>query len=156
MIAKLSAGLLLYRKNQSKTEVFLVHPGGPYWKSKDEGVWSIPKGEFNEDEDPLDAAKREFFEETGTIISGEFFELQSVKLKSGKKVFAWIIEKNIEAENIVSNNFEMEWPPRSGKFQSFPEVDKGEWMTIEKAKKKINMGQKSFLEQLQQILERET
>ncbi len=155
MIAKLSAGLLLYRKSKSKTEVFLVHPGGPYWKSKDEGVWSIPKGEFNEDENPLDAAKREFFEETGTIISGEFFELQPVKLKSGKKVFAWIIEKNIEAENIVSNNFEMEWPPRSGKFQSFPEVDKGEWMTIEKAKKKINVGQESFLEQLQLILERE-
>ncbi len=147
-----SAGLLLHRKISSNEEVFIVHPGGPFWKNKDDGAWSIPKGEFDDNENSLDAAKREFFEETAINIAGEFIELQPIQLKSGKKVFAFAIEKDIDAENIVSNYFEMEWPPRSGKFQSFPEVDKGHWFTIEEAKKKINEKQVNLLEQLQQIL----
>lgn len=155
MAARQSAGILLFRKIFTKPEVFLVHPGGPFWKNKDEGAWSIPKGEFEDDENSLDAAKREFFEETGIKLSGEFVELRPVKLKSGKKVFAWAIEKDINAENIISNNFEMEWPPHSGKLQSFPEVDKGEWFSIEKAKGKINVMQIGLLEQLQQILSEE-
>lgn len=152
MAARQSAGILLYRIISSEPEFFLIHPGGPFWKNKDESAWSIPKGEFDDDENSLDAAKREFFEETGISLSGEFIELQPVKLKSGKKVFAWAIEKDINAENIISNHFEMEWPPRSGIFQSFPEVDKGEWLGIEKAKKKINVMQAGLIEQLQQIL----
>ena len=152
MPEKQSAGVLLYRNLQNGLEFFLIHPGGPIWKNKDESAWSIPKGEFDDDENSLDAAKREFFEETGISLSGEFIELQPVKLKSGKKVFAWAIEKDINAENIISNHFEMEWPPRSGIFQSFPEVDKGEWFSIEKAKEKINGMQVDLLEQLQQML----
>ncbi|MEO8568468.1 MAG: NUDIX domain-containing protein [Ginsengibacter sp.] len=152
MATSQSAGILLYRKISSEHEVFIVHPGGPFWKNKEEGAWSIPKGEFDDNENSLDAAKREFFEETGISLTGEFIELQPVKLKSGKKVYAWAIEKDIDSQNIISNNFEMEWPPRSGKFQSFPEIDKGEWLSIEEAKKKINEKQVSLLEQLQQIL----
>ena len=155
MAARQSAGILLFRKIFTKPEVFLVHPGGPFWKNKDEGAWSIPKGEFEDDENSLNAAKREFFEETGIKLFGEFIELQPVKLKSGKKVLAWAIEKDINPENVISNNFEMEWPPRSGKFQSFPEVDKGGWFSIEKAKEKINVMQVGLLEQLQKIVAKE-
>lgn len=152
MTSQKSAGILLYRKIFAQHEVFIVHPGGPFWKNKDDGAWSIPKGEFDDNENALDAAKREFFEETSISVSGEFLELQPIRLKSGKEVFAFAIEKDIDADNIVSNYFEMEWPPRSGKFQSFPEVDKGQWFTIEEAKKKINERQAGLLEQLQQIL----
>lgn len=155
MPGKQSAGILLFRKIKMEAEVFLVHPGGPLWKNKDEGAWSIPKGEFDDEENSLDAAKREFFEETGISVYGEFIELQPVQLKSGKKVFAWAIEKDINAKNIISNHFEMEWPPRSGKFQSYPEVDKGEWFDFEKAKKKINVMQVGQLEELEQKLKDE-
>lgn len=152
MSQKQSAGLLLYRNCSADLEIFLVHPGGPFWKNKDEGAWSIPKGELNENEEPLRAAVREFFEETGMEISGKFIELTPVIQKGGKKVFAWAIEKDIDAANIHSNSFGMEWPPRSGKYQSFPEVDKGEWFTIEKAKKKINAMQSGFIDELQKKL----
>ncbi len=152
MKTKQSAGILVYRKMVTGAEVFLVHPGGPFWKNKDEGAWSIPKGEFNDSENPLDAAKREFLEETGVSLSGDFIELKPVKLKSGKKVSAWAIEKNIDAGNIASNTFEMEWPPHSGKLQSFPEVDKGEWFSFEKARKKINVMQVALLDQLEKTL----
>ncbi len=152
MKTKQSAGILVYRKMVTGAEVFLVHPGGPFWKNKDEGAWSIPKGEFDDSENPLDAAKREFLEETGVSVSGDFIELKPVKLKSGKKVSAWAIEKNIDAGNIASNTFEMEWPPRSGKSQSFPEVDKGEWFSFEKARKKINVMQVALLDQLEKTL----
>lgn len=152
MMTKQSAGILVYRKMVTGGEVFLVHPGGPFWKNKDEGAWSIPKGEFDDSENPMDAAKREFLEETGISLSGDFIELKPVKLKSGKKVFAWAVEKNIDAGNIASNTFEMEWPPRSGKFQSFPEVDKGEWFSFEKARKKINVMQVALLDQLEKTL----
>ena len=150
MTMKKSAGLLLYRKNKNKLEVFLVHPGGPLWKNKDEGTWSIPKGEFDGNEEPLQAAIREFSEETGNTVSGRFMQLKPVVQKSGKTVLAWAIEKNIDAATISSNNFEMEWPPRSGKLQNFPEVDRGEWFLINEAKKKINAAQVSLLNELEE------
>jgi predicted NUDIX family NTP pyrophosphohydrolase len=146
-----SAGLLLYRY-KNMLEVLLVHPGGPLWKNKDETAWSIPKGEFDEDEEPLQAAIREFLEETGISVSGKFIELSPVIQKGGKKVFAWALEKNIDVAAIRSNNFEMEWPPRSGKYQSFPEIDKGAWFTIDKAIKKINVKQAALIEELQKKL----
>ena len=146
-----SAGLLLYRY-KNRLEIFLVHPGGPLWKNKDNTAWSIPKGEFDENEEPLPAAIREFSEETGIPVSGEFIELKPVIQKGGKKVFAWALEKNIDAATIRSNHFEMEWPPRSGKYQSFPEIDKGAWFTIDEAKKKINVMQAALIEELQKKL----
>lgn len=146
---KQSAGILLYRKTGKEIEIFLVHPGGPFFKNKDAGVWSIPKGEFMVGEEPLAAAKREFQEETGHSINGNFVELAPVILKSGKKVYAWAIEGDIDFEEIKSNLFEMEWPPKSGKMQSFPEIDRGEWFTADVATLKINTAQagliKSFL-----------
>ena len=144
---KKSAGILLYR-NHKEVEVFLVHPGGPFWKNKDDGAWSIPKGEYNDDEDPLEAAKREFKEETGIDIDGDFIELEPVKQKGGKMVQAWALEKNISADAIDSNTFSMEWPPKSGKMQQFPEVDKAKWCTMDEARKKINPSQAALLEQL--------
>jgi predicted NUDIX family NTP pyrophosphohydrolase len=147
-----SAGLLLYRKYKNAFEVFLVHPGGPFWKNKDETAWSIPKGEFDENEDPLQAAIREFSEETGITVSGKFIELNAVIQKGGKKVFAWALKKNIDAATIQSNHFEMEWPPRSGNYQSFPEIDRGAWFTIDEARKKINVMQAAFIEELQKKL----
>ncbi len=147
MTHRQSAGLLLYRNYSTNLEVFLVHPGGPFWRNKDDGAWSIPKGEFD-DEEPLRAAIREFNEETGITVLGDFIELMPVILKGGKKVFAWALQKDINAAEIKSNHFEIEWPPRSGKLQSFPEVDKGEWFTIEEAKKKINIMQVALIEEL--------
>ena len=123
-MAKQSAGILLYRKNNKQPEVFLVHPGGPFFKNKDSGVWSVPKGEFTDDEDALGAAKREFLEETGHAVDGKFIELSPVVLKSGKKVYAWAVEGDIDHENIKSNTFEIEWPPKSKRVQSFPEIDR--------------------------------
>ncbi len=148
MTKKQSAGLMLYRRITNTPEIFLVHPGGPYWKNKDEGAWSIPKGEFDEDEQPLHAAIREFFEETRIKISGEFVELKPIQQKGGKTVFAWALEQDIDAANITSNYFEMEWPPRSGRYQSFPEVDKAAWFAIDEAKKKINEMQIGLIEDL--------
>lgn len=149
MSHKQSAGLLLYRRQKNNLEVFLVHPGGPFWKNKDNGSWSIPKGEFTEDEQPLMAAIREFKEETGKAVSGKFLKLNPIKQKSGKKVFAWAIEKNIAASDIVSNKFEMEWPPRSGKIKLFPEVDRASWFMITEARQKINSAQIEFLADLE-------
>jgi len=143
---KQSAGILLYRKNDGQLQVFLVHPGGPFFKNKDIGVWSIPKGEFLDEEDALEAAKREFKEETGQTINGEFTELKPVYLKSGKKVYAWAVEGDIDQDVIASNLFEMEWPPRSGKRQSFPEVDRAAWFTINEAKEMINAAQVGLIE----------
>ncbi|MFL5809201.1 MAG: NUDIX domain-containing protein, partial [Flavisolibacter sp.] len=118
-----SAGILLYRIKDSFPEFFLVHPGGPFWKGKDKAAWSIPKGEFPEDEEPLTAAKREFEEETGKKISGSFIELNPVKQKGGKLVYAWAIEGEIDADKIISNTYKIEWPYKSGKWQTYPEVD---------------------------------
>jgi len=149
---KQSAGILLYRFNQKKLEFFLVHPGGPFWKNKDSGVWSIPKGEFVDGEEPLKAAQREFEEETGQKINGDFIPLNPVKLKSGKIVYAWAIEKDIDPSILLSNTLQIEWPPKSGKKIEIPEVDKGEWFLIDEAKEKINPSQVDLLLQLTQIL----
>ncbi len=150
---KNSAGILLYRVKNKLTEVLLVHPGGPFWAKKDLGAWSIPKGEFEENEDPLNAAKRETEEELGTKVAGEFFELTPVKLKSGKMIFVWALRQNLDSSKISSNNFEMEWPPKSGVKKSFPEVDKAAWLNMNEARKKINPGQRRLLDDLERILE---
>jgi predicted NUDIX family NTP pyrophosphohydrolase len=143
-----SAGILLYRFNKKIVEFFLVHPGGPFWKNKDAGAWSIPKGEYRDDEDALLAAKREFDEETGHRINGDFIALTPVKQKGGKLIKAWAVEGDIDAGDIKSNTFEMEWPPRSGKKQSFPEVDRGGWFNTEEAKEKINSSQAALIDEL--------
>jgi predicted NUDIX family NTP pyrophosphohydrolase len=145
---KKSAGIILYRFRNNLAEVLLVHPGGPFWAKKDEGAWSIPKGEFEDDEDPLDAAKREIEEETGVKVSGKFIELTPVRQKSGKLVYAWAMEKEVDPELITSNSFEMEWPPKSGKRTSFPEIDKAAWFTMDEAKMKIIEGQTPLLSEL--------
>ena len=147
-MAKQSAGILLYRQVGIQLQVFLVHPGGPFFKNKNEGAWSIPKGEFLDDEDALTAAKREFAEETGQAVAGNFIPLSPITLKSGKKVFAWALEGDIDHESIVSNLFEIEWPPKSGKKQSFPEVDRAAWFDLETAKLKINRAQVGLIEEL--------
>jgi predicted NUDIX family NTP pyrophosphohydrolase len=146
-VAKQSAGIVLYRIEQDNLEVFLVHPGGPFWTKKDLGAWSIPKGEF-EAEDALVAAKRELLEETGLMIEGELVTLAPQKQKSGKVVYAWAVEGNINPGDIKSNTFELEWPPKSGKKQLFPEIDKANWFPIHIALQKINQGQTAFLQEL--------
>jgi predicted NUDIX family NTP pyrophosphohydrolase len=155
MAKKESAGLLMYRLRNSTVEVFLVHPGGPYWAKKDLGAWSIPKGECSEKEERLSAAKREFREETGFLPEGNFIALTPIKQPGGKIVHAWAVRGDCDAKTIVSNTFSMEWPPRSGKYQEFPEVDRAEWFTIDVAKEKILKGQVSLLEELVQILEKD-
>jgi len=145
---KQSAGVLLYRKLNNVLQVFLVHPGGPFWKNKDDGAWSIPKGEYEDGEDPLEAARREFFEETGQHIDGDFVALNPIKLKSGKTVHAWAVEGDIDQHNIKSNLFEMEWPPKSGKTQAFAEIDRGEWFSVEEALVKINAAQAKLVVEL--------
>src|SRR5687767_12795235 len=124
---KLSAGLLMFRRRQGVIEVFLVHPGGPFWAKKDLGAWTLPKGEYTESEDPLDAAKREFEEETGIQPNGEFIPLGQIRQTGGKIASAWAFEGDCDPSKIRSNLFSMEWPPRSGRMQEFPEIDRGEW-----------------------------
>jgi predicted NUDIX family NTP pyrophosphohydrolase len=143
-----SAGILLYRKKNNFIEVFLVHPGGPFWKNKDKGAWSIPKGEFTKDEDPLTVAKREFNEETGQAVAGDFVELTPIKQKGGKMVYAWAVEGDADAEQIVSNTFKQEWPYKSGKWITIPEVDKAGWFGVEEAKEKMNPAQLELIEDL--------
>jgi predicted NUDIX family NTP pyrophosphohydrolase len=143
-----SAGLLLYRNQKDGPEVFLVHPGGPFWAKKDLGSWSIPKGEF-EQEDALLAAKREFFEETGLPApQGEYIALTPVRQKGGKTVHAWAVEGALDVGQIRSNSFEMEWPPRSGRKQAFPEIDRGAWFSVGKALEMINPGQIGLIREL--------
>lgn len=149
---RLSAGILLYRIRAGILEVFLVHPGGPFWARKDAGAWSIPKGEFTEGEIPLEAAKREFLEETGSRVAGEFAILTPLKQKSGKIIHAWAVAGDIDAAAIRSNLFSMEWPPRSGEQQSFPEVDRGGWFDLASARGKLQEGQRGFLAELEQKL----
>lgn len=151
-MASQSAGILLYQKMNGNLEILLVHPGGPFFKNKDSGSWSIPKGEFSDNEEPLTAARREFEEETGQKIDGNFIRLSPVKLKSGKKVYAWAIEGNIDHHTIVSNLFEIEWPPKSGRKQSFPEIDRAEWFDIKEARLKINAAQAAFIDELPALI----
>ena len=156
MAKKESAGVLMYRLCGSTVEVFLVHPGGPFWTNKDAGAWSIPKGEFDKHDDPLEAAKREFQEETGFAVDGAFIALAPVRQAGGKLVYAWAVEGDCRAESIKSNSFTMEWPPRSGKRKEFPEVDRAGWFSLEVAKEKILKGQLGLLDQLQRIFARVT
>ena len=151
MPSKKSAGLLVYRSRNGNLEVLLVHPGGPFWAKKDEGSWSIPKGEIAQDEEPLKAARRELFEETGLQVDGSFIALSPVKQSGGKWVYAWALEGDCSAESIRSNMFSMEWPPRSGKRREFPEVDRAAWFPLEEAKQKILKSQLSLLEELQSV-----
>jgi predicted NUDIX family NTP pyrophosphohydrolase len=145
---KQSAGIVLYRKHRSGLQVFLVHPGGPFWTNKDLGAWSFPKGEYSETEDPLSVARREFLEETGSPVDGEFKALAPVKQRGGKVVSLWAVEGDIDPETIRSNSFEMEWPPRSGKRQQFPEVDRAAWFSTDEARTKLNAGQVPALDEL--------
>jgi predicted NUDIX family NTP pyrophosphohydrolase len=147
-VARTSAGLLLFRRTSNGVEVLLVHPGGPLWGKKDEGAWSIPKGEIDADEDPLAAARREFEEELGSPVSGEFIALAPIRQASGKVVHAWAVEGDFDPTTLTSGTFSMEWPPRSGHQQQFPEVDRAEWFTIENAKRKINKAQIALLDQV--------
>src|SRR5436190_17550640 len=130
---KLSAGIVLFRILSKKPEVFLVHPGGPFWAKRDHGSWSIPKGEFSEGADPLETAKREFLEETGSSVEGVFIALTPLRQPSGKLVYAWAVRGDIDAASIKSNLFRMEWPPGSGTQREFPEVDRGQWFTMSQA-----------------------
>lgn len=149
---KQSAGILLYKINEGEIFVFLAHPGGPFWKNKDSGAWSIPKGELKENEDALKAAKREFEEETGIKLSGAFIPLNSVKLKSGKLIHAWALEKDLDAEAIKGNEVEIIWPPKTGKKILIPEIDKAEWFSVENALQKVNPAQADLITQLVRII----
>jgi predicted NUDIX family NTP pyrophosphohydrolase len=151
-MAKKSAGVLLYRGEGNAVEVFLVHPGGPFWAKKDDGAWSIPKGEFTDGEEPVEAAKREFREETGFGVEGAFEALERVRQPSGKIVYAWSVKGDVDASAIHSNTFSMEWPPGSGEMQEFPEVDRGGWFDLALARRKILKGQLPVLEQFQRKL----
>ncbi len=146
-MAKRSAGLLLYRRNNG-LEVFLVHPGGPFWAKKDDGAWTIPKGEYTGSEDPLAAARRELREETGFSVDGDFVPLGEVKQAGGKIVTAWAIEADCDASRIHSNTFPLEWPPKSGKIREFPEVDRAAWFHLADARTKILQSQTPFLDRL--------
>jgi predicted NUDIX family NTP pyrophosphohydrolase len=150
-MSKKSAGLLMFRRKNAFIEVLLVHPGGPFWSKKDLGSWSLPKGEY-EDEDPLQVARREFEEETGYPVTGNFLPLTPLRQSSGKIVSAWAVEGNCDAAGIKSNTFLLEWPPRSGRQQEFPEVDRGDWFSLSLAREKILKGQAGFLDQLEQLL----
>lgn len=145
---KRSAGILLYRRTAAGLEVLLVHPGGPFWAKKDVGAWSIPKGEYSADEDALAAAKREFAEETGLRLEGEFLALGSFRQSSAKTVEVWAVEGDADAAGIASNTFAMEWPPRSGRMQDFPEVDRAAWFAAPEAARKILKGQMPILDAL--------
>ena len=146
---KQSAGILLYRSCDREPEVFLVHPGGPFWKNKDLGSWSLPKGEYAREENPLAAAKREFREETGfPAPEGEYIALGELRQAGGKRVTAWAVEGECSAEEIASNTFTLEWPPKSGRMEEFPEVDRAAWFPLAVAKTKILSSQSAFLETL--------
>jgi len=160
MTSKQSAGILLYRRLNSGVspglgpglEVFLVHPGGPFWKNKDAGVWTIPKGEFTNDEPALDAAVREFREETGVALKGPFQPLSPIRQKGGKRVYAWASAGDLNPAKIVSNTFELEWPRGSGRTNTYPEVDRGGWFTLTNAREYINPAQIPLLEELEETV----
>lgn len=148
---KQSAGLLLFRQRSAVLEVLLVHPGGPFWAKKDAGAWSIPKGEILAGEEPLAAARREFEEELGATISGDFVSLGVVKQPGGKHVHAWAVRGDFDPTLLKSNTFSMEWPPKSGQLRDFPEVDRAEWFDLATARTKILGGQLPLLDRLEQL-----
>ena len=144
---------MLYRRRDGKLEVLLVHPGGPFWQKRDEGAWSIPKGEVAENEEGMEVARREFHEELGTAApDGEGTPLGEVRQAGGKLVQAWALPGDLDVARIISNTFEIEWPPRSGKMQSFPEVDRAQFFTVAEARRKINPAQAAFLDALEALL----
>jgi predicted NUDIX family NTP pyrophosphohydrolase len=152
---RVSAGLLMYRMQDGKLQVLLAHPGGPFFKNRDEGAWSIPKGEVELDEDLLETAKREFKEEIGVTATAPFTKLTPVKQKGGKIVHAWAFEADCDPTTIVSNTFTMEWPPRSGRLMEFPEIDRANFFDVGAAKRKIKAGQEALIGELQGIVELE-
>lgn len=147
-----SAGILLFRRSAGELQVFLVHPGGPFWARRDDGAWSIPKGEHPPDEDALQAARREFMEETGAPIDGRFLPLPPARQPGGKVVTAWAVEGDFDPAQLRSNAFELEWPPKSGCHQSFPEVDRGAWFAVHEARRKLLCGQIPLLDALLAIV----
>jgi len=148
-----SAGLLLHRVREGKPEVLLVHPGGPFWKKRDEGAWSIPKGEIEPDETPIEVARREFREELGIDApDGELIPLGSVRQAGGKVVHAWAARGDLDPGSISSMTFEIEWPPRSGRKQPFPEVDRAGWFDLEQARRMLVEGQRTFVDRLEETL----
>ena len=151
-MARQSAGLLLFRLRERIPEVLLVHPGGPYWKNKHDGAWSIPKGEFT-DEDPLEVARREIAEETGFTPTGPFFPMGEIRQTGGKRVAAWAVQGDFDATRITSNEFSLEWPPRSGTWQTFPEIDRAGWFSLDDAAAKLIPAQRAFLDRLARHLE---
>jgi predicted NUDIX family NTP pyrophosphohydrolase len=151
-VAKQAAGILLFRRRGTDLDVLLAHPGGPLWARKDAGAWTIPKGQFLNDELPLDAAKREFEEEMGSAPHGEFLPLGSIKQPSGKVIHVWAAESDFDVSTVHSNLFELEWPPKSGRMAEFPEVDRAEWYSLPEARLKIIKGQAPFLERLLALL----
>jgi predicted NUDIX family NTP pyrophosphohydrolase len=152
-MAKRSAGLLMFRRKANELEVFLVHPGGPFWARKDEGSWTIPKGEYSEDEEPLAAAQREFREETGFEARGEFLDLGTVNQTGGKLVSAWAFEGDCDPAKLTSNLCTVEWPPRSGKMIEIPEVDRGAWFSLPAARTAILKSQQLLLDTFEQKLQ---
>ncbi len=151
-MAKKSAGILMHRKRGDDLQVLLVHPGGPFWRNKDLSAWSIPKGEYGEDEDPEATAWREFTEETGLMLEGKLQSLGTIRQAGGKLVTGFAIEGTFDVATLVSNVFEIEWPPRSGHLQTFPEVDRAEWFSLADARRKIMPGQRPLLNQLEELL----
>jgi len=147
-----SAGILLYRYRDGEPQVLLLHAGGPFWVHKDDGAWTIPKGEYGAGEEPLQAAQREFLEETGAPVSGAFMSLEPIRQRNGKIVSAWAVEGDFDPAQLRSNLFSMEWPPRSGRMKEFPEADRAAWFTLEQARTKMIAGQAALLDQLAQRL----
>ncbi|QRR00997.1 NUDIX domain-containing protein [Dyadobacter sandarakinus] len=143
-----SAGILLYRKTNNELEVLLVHPGGPFFVKKDLGSWTIPKGEYDDSEEALAAAQREFEEEIGSPVTGTFLPLGTIRQKGGKVIQAWAVEGDLDADAIVSNTFELAWPPKSGKVETYPEVDKAVWFSVAEAKTRINEKQAELIDRL--------
>jgi predicted NUDIX family NTP pyrophosphohydrolase len=148
-MAKKSAGIIVYRTHAGILEVFIAHLGGPYWERKDYRAWSFPKGEFEDNEIPFDAALREFQEETGQSVQGDFIELTPQRNPSGKLIYSWAVEGDLDENGIKSNLFELEWPPDSGNIQKFPEIDRGKWFDIDEAKKRVHKGLVPILEELE-------
>src|ERR1700761_2777813 len=147
-----SAGILMYRRAEKALEVLLVHPGGPFWRNKDDGAWSIPKGEMDEGEAPAEAALREFMEELGSAPAQPLFPLGEIRQRGGKRVYAFTVEGDIDVSAVASNTFEMEWPPKSGRLQTFPEVDRAKWFDLCLAKEKILASQRPLLDRLAELV----
>jgi predicted NUDIX family NTP pyrophosphohydrolase len=142
---------MMYRRGKHSLEVLLVHPGGPFWRNKDDGAWSIPKGEINPGENAEDVARREFVEELGSAPTGPLRSLGDIRQRGGKRVHAFVSKGDLDVSTVVSNTFKMEWPPKSGRMQTFPEVDRAEWFTLPVARKKILEGQRLLLDRLEEL-----